>query len=480
MKKICVLLMCLFSIGAFAQISNYCGTEHDEESDKFISDFLAGKYVQKNTMDITWVPMTIHLVSASDGTPASFREKEAGIALCQLNVDFESSGIQFYLSSFNYILNDTYLNHTSFQQGNQMMTFNNINGTVNSYFVSDPAGTCGYFSPSGGAVAMSFGCSGPNSHTWAHEIGHYFSLPHTFRGWEGSDYEAGDIAPNAIGGNLVERVENTANCSNQADRFCDTPADYLSFRWTCNGSQTSNVTQTDPDTVNFTSDGTYFMSYANDACMDKFSPMQEEAMVINLEETKPNQIDNSYQPVELDLQNIFAISPINDEIISDDDVLLEWDDNGQDVIGYYVEISRLEGFNFFVKEDFVTETSYMVYDLLDNKNYYWRITPFSRSGFCYEPILNTFQTSFVVSTEELDNDLNLVLSPNPNNGQFNLASAIPFTGKINVYNLHNQLIYSGSSNNTTRQSIELNVPAGLYILQIEQKGKKINKKFIVQ
>ena len=478
MKYYSLILACFISLGVFAQPSNFCATEHDEESEKFLDQFFNGELDLKTSNDIIWAPMTIHLVSPTDGPQPSFRELEAAIAFCQLNEDFQSTGIQFYLASFNYISNNIYYEHT-FQQGAQMMNFNNVHGTINSYFVLDPAGACGYFTGSGRAVAMAFSCSGPNDHTWAHEIGHYLALPHTFRGWEGEEYKAGDIAPNAVNGVFVERYMDT-NCHNQADRFCDTPQDYLSVRWNCNNNLESNVLQTDPDSIEFRSDGSYFMSYANDNCMDKFSPLQEQAMILNLMSTKPEQIDQNYQIVELDLENITGTFPINDEIISDNSVLLQWDDEDQDVFGYFVEVSRFEGFNFFVQSGYTTDNSFMATDLLDDKDYFWRITPISRSSFCNEPIVNTFKTSFITSTEELSHNVSINISPNPNNGNFILSSEYNLSGNVNIYNLHSQLIFSQQVNQVNSFEMNLDVPPGIYILQTECKGNKINKKFVVQ
>ncbi len=474
-----MLIICILSCNwTFAQMPNFCGSSHDAESEKFLDAFFAGEFSTKNNDDILWVPMTIHLVSPTNGS-TSYNEKDLGIALCQLNEDFINTNIQFYLSSIRYINNDTYFDHT-FQQGFQMMNSNNVPGTANSYLVSSPAGNCGYFSPSGGAVALAYNCTGQFSHTWAHEMGHYFSLPHTFRGWEGEDYEAGDIAPNSVNGILVEKSEDKDNCDNQADRFCDTPVDYLSFRWNCTGDQESPVIQTDPDSIEFRSDGTYFMSYSNDACMDKFSSQQMDAMSANLENTKPQQIDHEYIPVELELDQIFGTFPINDEVVTDDDVLLEWEAGDQNVIGYFVEVSKFIGFQFTDYEVFVTEPSFMAYDLQNNKTYYWRITPVSQQTFCnntFEPY--TFQTSFVTSNEEISKDQNITISPNPNQGRFILTSEEQINGNIRIFSTTNQMVYNGKASHLKSLDINLDVPSGLYILQIEQEGKKINKKFIV-
>ena len=67
-----------------------------------------------------------------------------------------------------------------------------------------------------------------------------------------------------------------------ATAFCDTSPDYLNFRWSCNEDSESYQLQTDPDGVNFRSDGTLIMSYSNDECANRFSEEQISAMQFSL------------------------------------------------------------------------------------------------------------------------------------------------------------------------------------------------------
>mgnify|MGYP000043822657 FL=1 len=54
----------------------------------------------------------------------------------------------------------------------------------------------------------------------------------------------------------VEKVDGS-NCEYAADGFCDTPPDYLAYRWTCNQSTgTSFGTMLDPNGESFKSDAT--------------------------------------------------------------------------------------------------------------------------------------------------------------------------------------------------------------------------------
>ena len=75
----------------------------------------------------------------------------------------------------------------------------------------------------------------------------------------------------------VERVDGV-NCDIAGDGFCDTPADYLNYRWNCNNQGLSNVTQTDPLGEKLKSDGSLIMSYSSDVCSYRFSEEQIAAM----------------------------------------------------------------------------------------------------------------------------------------------------------------------------------------------------------
>lgn len=91
----------------------------------------------------------------------------------------------------------------------------------------------------------------------------------------------------------------------------------------------------------------------------------------------------------------------------------------------------------------------------------------------------------------ISNDNNLEIeslrfSPNPGNGQFNLSFYLPEEGKtmIRVFDSAGNQVYkeklnkfSGSYNGVVDISAE---PKGIYFLQVEQNGKSISKKLVVQ
>ena len=175
------------------------------------------------TFDTIYVPMTIHLLGDDSGA-GYFPLRKVLDDVCALNEDFAPSGIRFYIEGdIRYINNSDYYVHEEFGPGFDMMEEHNVENTINCYFVENPAGACGY-SIYGLGVALGHNCMAATDNTWTHEMGHAFSLPHTFYGWEGINHSFAQPAPEEVDGVQVEFVSG-ANCEDAADGFCDTPAD---------------------------------------------------------------------------------------------------------------------------------------------------------------------------------------------------------------------------------------------------------------
>ena len=121
--------------------------------------------------------------------------------------------------------------------------------------------------------------------TLAHEAGHFFTLNHTFYGWEAidcRDYEGGP-SPTSVGGWWGSDVEyetrgTGANCNTAADGFCDTPADYISYRAPC----PMNNDIRDPGNNPIDPDETNIMSYYYDQCVGDFTQEQADAVYADI------------------------------------------------------------------------------------------------------------------------------------------------------------------------------------------------------
>ena len=235
--KVLIFALLLFYTPLFSQ-SSTCGTEMPENMMNWLKAYKqqpinsANKIAQDGPI---FIPLAIHIVGTDEGG-GYYKVQDLMEALCHLNEQYEPVGFFFYIfGEINYINNSDVYEHTSSWSISGTIQQNNVSGAANLYFVQDPAGNCGYFSGGLDFIMLRKSCSGPNNSTIAHELGHYFSLPHTFYGWEGRD-------PYNDAARFQDERVNGSNCNFAGDYFCDTPADYISDRWSCPYSRTKQIT----------------------------------------------------------------------------------------------------------------------------------------------------------------------------------------------------------------------------------------------
>jgi len=427
---------------------------------------------------IEYVPMTIHILGDDEGV-GYFPLSSLFVALCQLNEDFAPMNIQFYIKDeIDYINNDDWYIHPRFNEGYTMMNRNNIDGTVNCYFVADPAGNCGYFAPSGDAVALSKSCSGPNSHTWAHEIGHFFSLPHTFVGWEGTDYDG------FIPGGNRRGVENVArdNCRSTADRFCDTPADYLSFRWNCDNQGRSTIVQKDRNGVEFTSDGTLIMSYSSDGCQNRFSDEQIDVVNANLRTERRNlrSTPTVLSPID---EQVTPVEPMDSGVASFEDGTLTWN-KVEHATGYQVLVSRIPTLQAgFIVDEVVTDTTIDLPDLFLGSKYYWKVIPFNNFYTCYDSSKDRFSFTAAALTSSRDinsKELRVFPVPLPEGETILNLQGIENNTEYNweIYDIHGRLVSSGDLN-TSQIELQRGIQSGIYSLLVFNDQEILSSQIVV-
>lgn len=420
MKQLFTLFICLLCSGALLAQDEPtkeslapCGTVSGIEP--WLVEFTENPGLYQRSNDTLYVALKIHLLANNAGT-GRFAPTRVVSAFKRLNEDFAASNIQFYmLGDWNNLDNTAWYNHDDIPTGIDMMFTNNVPDAVNTYFVSDPAGNCGYNLPYAG-IAMSHSCSGANDHTWAHEIGHNLKLPHPFIGWEGKlfsnfnptpdtltyDYThfhsvPDTIVPAPLDTATVEYVDQN-NCTTAADRICDTKPDYLSYRWDCDANSESLVTQTDPAGATFKSDGTLFMSYSNDICSNRFSPDQIDIMRAHLLDVKFSYLHPGAPAPSVNGVSTL-ISPINNELVGNQNIELNWTPvEGAD--RYVVQVSRFAAFTQSSFEMMVSDTTVTIPQLLINFNFYWRVRPFNSLNVGEYSSTGTFKTVFVSSTDE--------------------------------------------------------------------------------
>ncbi len=486
------LLLSLSSLTA----QNYCGSPAGRSAwlKKYQSHPEA---FEKGTDTTMYVPLTIHLLGSDDGT-GFFKLYRVFDAFCSLNRDYEQAGIQFYIQGdIDYISNTAWNDHEEIETGAEMMFANNVENTLNVYFVANPAGNCGYNLPYGG-IALNKSCSNPDDHTWAHEVGHALSLPHPFLGWEGGvsydnsvAYDYADPAPEyvtydytlfksvfypdtlIIDTAFVEKLDGS-NCHIASDGFCDTPPDYLYNRWNCDINSLSSTLQTDPNGANFRSDGTLIMGYANDVCQGRFTPEQIAAMRAYLVNEKPEWINDQTPPDSLTMSVAVPVYPTGDELVNYQDIELTWN-AVPGAVSYLVMLSTSTTFQDAALQEFVsTDTTLLIDELLINRRYYWRVKPFTRYQFC-EPTSGTavFRSAQVTGANRVAGIEEWRLYPNPAGESSNIRLSATLLKNMPIsYRIHDaagKLVGTGRAElYAGHQDISLNMPElpkGVYWIQ---------------
>ena len=355
---------------------NYCGASRSKAQISWLKDFQQGKLEQYSAdrNNLKYLPIKAHIVGRDDGT-GYYRLSNLWTQICELNEDFEGSGLQFYLDlPLSYLDNTTFYDHQSYWDINQGVNQTWTDGMVNAYFSKEAAGNCGYFSPSHDVVVLAHACTNPGDKTLSHEVGHFFSLPHTFNGWEGG---------NVPSPNQQEKV-NGSNCNYAADGFCDTPPDYAYYRWTCPLSDTL----IDPNGDTLDVDGSLIMSYSDDACANRFSNEQDNAMYNNwqYQRTDINALTN-VSTAALDTSH--QIYPGDGQVIPFNYVKLKWR-AVEGAEAYHIAITSFPTFantthNYIIEGDtqltVISDTNFIP-KFQEDKIYKWKVKPLSKGYYC--------------------------------------------------------------------------------------------------
>ncbi len=474
------LLSFLLSVSLLSQNiappSNYCGTIDLSPVQKAFLKQIQSKHIQTTISDraVIYLPIQVHIVGTDNGS-GYYRMEDLFNVICSLNEQYQPANIYWYLKGdIDYINNSSFYEH-DFASGSQMMAQNNVPGRVNVYFVSDPAGNCGYYSPNRDAVAMAKSCAGQGSTTLAHELGHYLSLPHTFSGWEG-----GTPAPAN-----QERADGS-NCQSAGDGFCDTRADYLAYRWNC---PYSGVALIDPvgDTVH--PDETLYMSYSSDHCQNKFSAEQQTAMrqyIMLVHQDLLNNPPNSYQL----LDTARLIAPLNNAVNQPaNSVPLVWS-KVPGATNYHVIASRFSTFAIPVVDKIISDTFLLAGSFAPGLTYRWKVKPLTASNTCasYSEVWR-FTAGQPNGINQQENQLSIRVYPIPlKNGSdlhVRITNINQIIMSIRILNPAGQTIYY-NTDNLTESNRQIDLPtaqlaSGLYFLQIEgDQGMYIRKFAIIR
>lgn len=458
---------------------------------------------------ITYIPVVIHNVSNTSG------EGETPVVdilnfMCGLNGIYADQEVQFFLYGpiRNRTSNNIDGNGFAFSSQVEMAT-NKVTNALNLYIGrSTNDQRASYYNSAGDFVFLLQQMLSAGAKTEAHEIGHFFTLPHTFYGWEGLTAETSypnQNVPATINNNgrnfRPERVARTgsgANCQTEADGFCDTPADYYSDRESC----PYNPTMKDPTGASLDPDESNLMSYAFDACVSTFTPEQEAAIAMDIaqrswvSQTPPNTNIVTGTPLAVNPADGQALGPI-----SNPTVRLDWSDV-TDATWYYLEVygTRIPGLNLPNTTDIVYQG--MVYtgnshfdlpttDLIAGKYYAWRIRAMNEASTCAGfSSYYKFEASTATAIEDLPlaQQLSLKINNNPITTSYipmTIYSSEELMGSVRLYSMDGREVLSMTKQNLAQGESIVQLPAGeltngVYVAVLNTERGTIQQRLVIQ
>ncbi len=431
----------LVPFAAFSQESQHPGCGNAQDQSDLLPRLRENKIVMEamraaaqDRGEIKYVPIHFHLVGDASGN-GKHKEFKVLEQLCALNAAYVPVGIQFYLSPhptnglFDKSINNDNVYNT--QSNALLMNLRRHSNAVNVYVVQEPVSgnnqpgiVLAYYSPQHDwIVSRKTETNGnqPNQ-TLPHEMGHFFSLPHTFYGWESKSFDASypgwPIAPVLApsGGGVTTERQNATNCTTSADEICDTPPDY-GFGFIASSCANYNGGAQDPlgDLVD-PMENNYMSYFSNCNGGYAFTADQIGLMNADLMSNYRNYLDNTFSPgaTEINTPTDLLVSPTNASVVPFyNNVLIEW----QAVPGathYLVEVDVISTFGTVNAQTFIeTGTSKLLTNLVPNKTHYWRVKPFNYLVGCAAARSRNFKTSTVSATVEIEGLSAWQLSPNP-------------------------------------------------------------------
>ncbi len=509
-----IILLVLMTSQGVSQVNvKRCGTTIEDQAvlAKIIRQNRANPALEPRSGETIYVPMIYHLVGKKDGTGRFDRIDKVLDAICKLNEDYGKQGIVFYLDGVSESIKE--LNHNAaydnpkaaFGSAKLRSTANNSQNhhAVNVFVVHDiqdnnnPGEILGYYTNNGDYVVMKEKEIRSPSSTFAHELGHYFSLMHTFYGWEGRQYNYNEPTPTAIfyGGKsiLTEYVSRTKMqgnkklCEVASDQLCDTEANYkLGFgfpgcKWTGQAK--------DPDNVPLKPQENNFMSYFLNCTDYEFTNEQGEMMKRNYNSPQRDYLRKLPAP-DLSVPGTTTLRfPENNQALDYYDIVkLDWDD-APNASHYLVERGSRKSFSTGYLSIIVDKSEIVFTDLDKRRNYYWRVTPINETHLCNTPSPTyRFKTGSgkYNATVDLKGVDHWSILHNPSSSDQNPRLLIQTTqqwnGSLNISSTTGKIMFTRPvrfEKGTTSLDLTEKLSPGLYLVSLSHEGIRDTKKLLI-
>ncbi|MEM8526457.1 MAG: zinc-dependent metalloprotease [Bacteroidota bacterium] len=448
--------------------------------------------------ETSFIPIVFYLI-ANDKGLGRVKESEVLDQLCQLNEDFISQNIQFFIKNLKYIDDGTlYENH---YDGRDRLRQERDNGALNIFIVKDANNdssledgtTLGYYDPQRDWLVIRKDQVNGDSIVLTHEIGHFFGLLHPYNGWDFEPWKEavhGNPAPTRSPSGVATELMDGSNCERSGDFLCDTPPDYFFSFGSEDCNHTTNVldpvgVQVDPDELN------YMANFLNGCERNDyfFSGEQIEIMSMNVQDPDRSYLRNDFTPTDSGVPKIPILeTPSNESTVATFNLVsFEWSEI-EGATQYLFEIDRVRSFNVQPIRK-VTEDPFLELSNLEAKRqYYWRVRSFNAYETCTEfssPV--SFRTGERLDTTQFQQIEQLKIFPNPTSAQntltVELATQRNFSATILIYDIVGRLVLEYETLiSPAERFIELDInrlSTGIYIIKAITEEQEVVKQFVV-
>lgn len=473
-----------------------CGTEYLEDiKQEMLRNREEFKNFQFQRGAITYVPVKVFMVALNDGTGA-VSPLNALRMMCQLNTAYKEIDLQFYIKELKLLSNSTIAETPRSSGGTLQIQLNKDRNAVNIFITHKILdGVAGYYSGPAGSSSDFIVIQKEyimDVRVAPHEVGHYFSLPHTFHGWDSEAWDpvkhgnpVDKFAPDGI---TINEYADSSNCGpkNVGDGFCDTPADYNFGANNC----TYTLQAMDPIGKLVKPQTNNFMNYFFGCSNYIFTPQQKDAVLSSLNSTNRRDIRGTSPPVTTVItETAKLLSPANGApTVSADTVTLDWEEV-PGATSYLVQYDVVPTFELFVQNFITKESKLKISNLVLNRTYHWRVIPYNEYSTCFADAPRfTFKAGALTAVKDLPQVKSLSVFPNPiqTNQQLNLVLDCysPFQGSISIYDLTGKQVLNVAAERFTsginNKVININqLKSGVYSLVLHGQQGLASRKLLV-
>ncbi len=504
----------LFSIPSAISQDRSCGMNHGELqllTERLIENKkLVAESSNLRSSEILYIPLKFHIMATSAGF-GGINEEEILQQVCRLNEDYFDQEVQFFVEGeFNYINNTAAYEDPRSAAGQlQLSNGKNQNFGRANIFICLAAGdipnvgpSAGFYSPQSDWIVVRISDVSSSNETLTHELGHFFSLQHTFAGWDFSPYDpsmhsnpAPSETPSPYNPRPTENMDRTGNCKNcetAGDRLCDTNPDYLLSQSFSSGNCDYNGQILDPCGVLVVPPKENYMSYFF-GCDQVFSQGQKDLIRADITKrlNQEGTLNRTFKPDNTNpvVDPVVAVNPAMGEVLDYNfNVHFEWEPV-PNATKYILDVDRFSSFNTANQRVFTGTNGAEIFDLKADTKYFWRVYAYNEVSGClgwsesFEFTTGEGATSTVgiPSIADWQVDPNPVLSGNQITIQISVQNNLD--AEINVTDITGRhLIKTSERLRSGSNSISLNtqnLQQGIYIVSIQTKEGILSEKLII-